>query len=167
MIYSIDSIQWPLVQAYRVNPRQMCKDYCNCPTIVSAPSAESKGQHWAGLLGFLRLPLQLQLKTPVNLDSASSGVRRGRQKQIGHSRHNEEDILCILDRLYGMPQWMMIYTEMRSFKSWRHEKPRSSDFGILSESCTLNWSSITSWQSDLVGWLSVPVHNPPPCVITQ
>lgn len=52
-------------------------------------------------------------------------------------RHNEGDNLRTLVRLYGLP-WMAIYKEMDSFTLWRHGDLKSSDFGILAVSCTLN-----------------------------
>lgn len=52
-------------------------------------------------------------------------------------RHNERGNLRTLVHLYGLPR-MAIYKEMHSFTLWRHGDLKSSDFGILAVSCTLN-----------------------------
>lgn len=95
MIYSVDVIQWPLVQpsADVVNTPVIV------PTIVSAPSAESNGQQGVHLTlfprGLFRLPVQFQLKTPVSLDSSSSGVGRERWKQKGLSGDIMKGAICV------------------------------------------------------------------------
>lgn len=69
------------------------------PTIVSAPSAESNGQPDIHLIlfprGLFRLPLQFQLKTPVSLDSSSSGVGRKRWKETGWWGDIMKGTICV------------------------------------------------------------------------
>ena len=95
MIYSVDAIQWLLVQ-----PRaDVDITAITPPTIVSAPSAESNGQQGVHLIlfpgGLFRLLLQFQLKIQISLDSSSSGVGRERWKQTGQSGDIMKGTICV------------------------------------------------------------------------